>query len=324
MLFIGPMTKNVVDVAIEYSSLHPDVKLTFIPSRRQIEHTGGYVNNWKTREFCQYVKSQNSSIQIERDHGGPGQGLTDDDGVMSIIEDSKYMDIIHIDPWKKYPDLSDGIRWTVALLHMCDVLNPKLQYEIGTEESIRKFTVHELEQFILGVKNAVSAHLFKKIKFVVIQCGTSLKEGVNTGNFDVEKLKSMLELVRKYNVSEKEHNGDWVPKHTKIDKYRIGLRHVNVAPELGETESRVILQHLKSYPEDYNTFFNICLTSEKWKKWVSDDFEPNENKDMLILICGHYVLSHPDVVSIVNKHALTVKIREALFSKLDDLDVYRN
>ena len=48
-LFVGPMSKNVVDAAIELSKLGKFLGL--IPSRRQIENTGGYVNNWTTEEF---------------------------------------------------------------------------------------------------------------------------------------------------------------------------------------------------------------------------------------------------------------------------------
>ena len=48
--FLGPMSKNVVDVVLEIAT-GSDKEWTFIPSRRQIECTGGYVNNWTTRDF---------------------------------------------------------------------------------------------------------------------------------------------------------------------------------------------------------------------------------------------------------------------------------
>jgi len=56
-IFLGPMSKNIVDTVIEYSN---SVKLpfTFIPSRRQVEYNGGYVNNWTTKEFVNYVKKK--------------------------------------------------------------------------------------------------------------------------------------------------------------------------------------------------------------------------------------------------------------------------
>jgi len=48
--FIGPMSKNVVDSIIEF-----DGDFGFIPSRRQVDYNGGYVNNWSTGEFAKYV-----------------------------------------------------------------------------------------------------------------------------------------------------------------------------------------------------------------------------------------------------------------------------
>ena len=81
--FIGPMTKNVVDAILEFSEETENV-IGFIPSRRQVEYDGGYVNNWTTKEFSEYV---NGRLPIKRDHSGPGQGYTDDDGFGDTIID---------------------------------------------------------------------------------------------------------------------------------------------------------------------------------------------------------------------------------------------
>ena len=86
------MSKNVVDLVIEFNG-----DFGFIPSRRQVDYQGGYVNNWTTGEFSTYV---NGRVPIERDHG-EGQGFKDDDGFESFLHDLTYFDIIHMDPWKK-------------------------------------------------------------------------------------------------------------------------------------------------------------------------------------------------------------------------------
>ena len=70
--FIGPMSKNIVDSIIEF-----DGNFGFIPSRRQVDYNGGYVNNWSTGEFTKYVDGR---VPIERAHAGAGQGYIDDDG----------------------------------------------------------------------------------------------------------------------------------------------------------------------------------------------------------------------------------------------------
>ena len=104
--YIGPMSKNVVDSVIEF-----DGQIGFIPSRRQVDYRGGYVNNWTTGEFATYVDGR---VPIQRDHGGAGQGYKDDDGYESFLHDSIYFDIIHVDPWKKYQEFDDGLEETLS------------------------------------------------------------------------------------------------------------------------------------------------------------------------------------------------------------------
>ena len=74
--FIGPMSKEVVDVILE----HDENIFAFIPSRRQVEFSGGYVNSWTTETFSQYVKSIKHNFLICRDHAGGNQGAISDNG----------------------------------------------------------------------------------------------------------------------------------------------------------------------------------------------------------------------------------------------------
>ena len=201
--FIGPMSKNVVDTIIKFVN-NNKIDIVFIPSRRQIEYNGGYVNNWNTKDFIKYVKEKNSNILIERDHSGPSQGSIEDDGYESLKNDAKYFDIIHIDPWKKYPNFDDGLKWTINMINYCYNLNKNLYYEISTEEGIRKFEVEELEKLILALKNELSSEVYSRIKYLVIQCGTKLSEKQNIGYFDEQKLYNMIALADKYNFIAKE------------------------------------------------------------------------------------------------------------------------
>ena len=315
--FLGPMSKNIVDVVIDYSLKHPWQKICFIPSRRQVDFTGGYVNGWTTGEFVNYVKQRNPLIQVERDHGGPGQGLYDDDGYESLAEDSKYMDIIHIDPWKKYSDLEQGIDWTVKMIQFCVERNSKLEFEIATEEAIRSFTTRDLEYMITSVKARLSEEVFKKIKYLVIQCGTSLSEMKNTGTFDKERLIEMVTLAKKYGLEPKEHNGDWVSKEMVEVKKQCDLNYINVAPELAGIESSVILEEIKNSKEDYDKIYSLCYTSGKWKKWISEGFNHEVNKDLLILMTLHYLYSSEDFLTVKSKYNdIDQKIHTVLYSKL--------
>ena len=300
-LCLGPMSKNIVDAIIEYSNEN-NLDITLIPSRRQIEYNGGYVNNWTTETFTKYIKSKSNLITIQRDHGGPGQGLNDDDGYESLKYDCKYFDSIHIDPWKKYTKFEDGVKWTVDLLNFCYNINPDLYFEVGTEESIRKFSQTDLENLLKDLKSNLKEEIYDKILFCVIQSGTSLKNGINTGIYDETKLKDMNFLIKKYNKYSKEHNGDYMDKNIMLNRFNNNLEALNIAPELGYIETTIILNDLKNNKlyDKIELFFKICLESGKWKKWVNEDFNPYENKEKLIEICGHYVFSHPEFKNIKN------------------------
>jgi hypothetical protein len=299
--YIGPVTKNTIDTVVQYS-LEYDNEFVFIPSRRQIEYNGGYVNGFTTKDFTEYIKSRNNKILIERDHGGPGQGKIDDDGLESLKEDCKYLDIIHIDPWKKYPAFEDAVEWTLKLINYCYSLNNRIIYEIGTEEGIRPINSEELDRFVKQVKYNLLPVIFSKIKFLVIQCGTNLLEQSNIGTYDSEKLKRMIEVCKKYNLIAKEHNGDWISSNIVKNKEKSGLTCINIAPEFGEIESSVLITNFKENPEDLERFFKICYESNTWRKWVSPDFDPFTNKEKLIKICGHYNITNPNFLDIKSKY----------------------
>ena len=313
------MSKNVVDNVIKFVN-ETNEEITFIPSRRQIDFDGGYVNNWTTADFVSYVKGKNANIKIERDHSGNSQGTYDDDGYLSLEHDCKYMDYIHIDPFKKYQDFNEGLNETIKMIEFCHSLNENIEFEIATEEAIRKFELDELETFVRELKNRLNLSAFSKIKYLVVQAGTALKEKSNIGVFDEEKLKNMVQIAKKYNLISKEHNGDWVDNKTILNKYKCGLECINIAPEFGEIETSIYLNYFKENGL-FEDFYDICLKSNKWKKWVSNSFNPDENKEKLILICGHYTFSYPSFIKLKEKININIDelISNAIISKLNDL-----
>ena len=183
--FIGPMSKNIVDAILEYIN-DTGNQIGFIPSRRQVEFDGGYVNNWTTQQFNKYV---NGRAFIKRDHSGPGQGYTNDDGFTSLEEDCKNLNAIHIDPWKLYPNYDEGLNWTASMIKFCYKINNQIEFEVGTEESIRKFNSDELENLVTDLSEILDKKIFNRIKYLVIQSGTSLKGVNNTGDYDKTRLK---------------------------------------------------------------------------------------------------------------------------------------
>jgi len=307
--YIGPMSKNIVDSIIEFTE-DTGNKIGFIPSRRQVDYNGGYVNNWTTEEFAEYV---NGRVLIERDHGGAGQGYKDDDGYASFKCDAKNFDIIHIDPWKKYSNFWDGVFETTENIQSIYQINPKILFEVGTEEIIRKFTPDELNVLL---RTLSEFDFFDNVKYAVVQSGVDIDLGkrINTGKFDKARLSEFIDVCRYWGKLSKEHNGDYLTSQDIKDKFNIGLDSINIAPEFGQLETLCYLDEMGDDIEDY---YDICYKSKRWEKWVDKDFIPKENKKELIKICGHYVLSDENFNRI--KLNIDDKIKEIVKNKLKDL-----
>ena len=320
--FIGPMSKNVVDTIVEFCN-ETNNSIGLIPSRRQVEWDGGYVNNWTTKEFTEYVKSKTDKILVVRDHSGPGQGQSDDDGYQSLSEDCKHLDLIYIDPWKKYPAFNLGLKETIRMIEYCYDLNPNIQYEVGTEEAIRRFEPYELDNLVHELKSRLNPEIYNQIKYLVIQSGTSLKGTNQTGNYDSNRLKEMIDICKYHNLISKEHNGDYISVSIMKEKFNLGLDSINIAPEFGLIET---LTYLREIEESWDfkmvdDFWRICFESKKWEKWVNKDFNPHIQKRDLIKICGHYVLSYPEFIkNIKNKFPnIDQKIKTNIKNKLKEL-----
>ncbi len=283
-LYIGPMSKNIVDAAIEVSNIG------FCASRRQIEYDGGYVNNWTTESFSNYVWDASLDILVCRDHGGPGQGVSEDDGLESFRYDVKFMDIVHIDPWKNFKYLEKAVSKTADYIEFCNNIHNNCVFEVGTEEAVRKITPEGLYIFLRELELRLGSVLFSKILYAVIQSGTSLEEDRNTGVYDKERLVNMIDVCNEFSVLAKEHNGDYLHEDVIKEKFGLGLNAINIAPEFGVIETMCILDRV-SDDKVFDKIYKLCYESGKWQKWVGTDFDPSSDKRQLIKICGHYIFA---------------------------------
>ena len=59
----------------------------------------------------------------------------------------------------------------------------------------------------------------------------------------------------------------------------------------------------------------------RWEKWVDRHFDPIKDKERLINICGHYVLSHPDFLNNIKSQfeGIDSEIKHNIKSKLEGL-----
>ena len=311
--FIGPMSSQIVDCIL---SQDPQ-KFGLIPSRRQIDYNFGYVNNWNSESFSQYVRKANPNFVICRDHGGASQGNSHDDGLESFAADCNFFDMIHIDPWNFTKNLDEAITLTCDYIRFCNSLNENTVFEIATEESIFYFDNEILKYFIDKVYNNLG-NLFNKITHIVIQSGTKLKENNQIGKYSSERLIDQLSIVKKFDKLSKEHNGDYMSVDLIREKFNLGLDSINIAPEFGYLQTCAILENLDE--EKIELFYNLCYKFGKWQKWVDADFVPEKNKQDLIKISGHYVYSHPEYLLNIYDEKYLPCINEKINKKLGELN----
>jgi len=299
-LFIGPMTKNVVDAFLENGF---NQKVGLIPSRRQIDSSPpGYVNNWTTSEFLEYTSAE-GTVRC-RDHAGPLQGLFEDDGYQSLESDLNgkfHFEIIHIDPWKKEKEIDSVADLTARIIDYCYHLNNRVLFEIGTEQGIRPYTIEEFEKFLTAVQKQIGPK-FNNVIYGVIQGGTLLNDTHNAGLLNEEKCHQMINICKKFGLLSKEHNGDYLSEDAIMKRFALGLHAINIAPEFGNLETNTILEHINE--EGFEKFFHLCLESKKWVKWLPKDFEVKSNQDKrkLIEVSGHYVISSNEFRSIKDRY----------------------
>ena len=161
-LFVGPMSKEIVETVCELSN--QGILVGLIPSRRQVTYDGGYVNNWNTDEFVKFVRSKTKATLIVRDHGGPLQGKTPDDGLCEYASDLRSgFNVIHIDPWKSVTSFDEGIEKTLEQILFCLNIDKNVVFEVGTEEAIRRFEPEELDMLLNDLHIRLEDKIFNQI-----------------------------------------------------------------------------------------------------------------------------------------------------------------
>lgn len=287
--YIGPMSQNVVDCVIKHGQKH---SIGLIPSRRQVDFSGGYVNNWNTETFSNYVKRKNSSVLLCRDHGGAEQGKVSDDGKESFETDAQYLDLIHIDPFRVCETIYQAAEKTADVIERLFEINPNVMYEVGTEEAIFKYEPEHLNWMLGYLKIRLRVEQFNQIKYAVVQSGTrlDLATRTNTGNYNNTRLENFIEVVKSFDLMSKEHNGDYLTDSFDVEvRFASGLDAINIAPEYGQIESEFYLEMCKKDSALFEQLYEICYNSGKWKKWIPD--VSRVSKSQIIMTCCHYILS---------------------------------
>jgi len=350
LLCSGPMSKNCVDASIELSKEF-NIPQILIASRRQIDSKdfgGGYVENWTTEEFANYIKKQNASkVFIARDHGGPyqsnlekEQNMNEQDAMQSAKKSFETdilagFDFLHLDP--SIPIQNEDLTVDKILDRLFELYgytyeftkkhNKTIQFELGTEEQdgygqdLEKFEYFLNKTMQFCEKNDIS-----KPTFVVSQTGTKVMETKNIGIFkdsidkqsdlSLEHLKKTIEICNKYDLMLKEHNTDYLSNEALSLRPILGIHASNVAPEFGVVETKGLLYLLNTfgYKEEFDLFIQTAIESKKWVKWML----PNSNATEIdkAIICGHYIFANEDIKD------MKQKVSKELLNKNIVLDDY--
>jgi tagatose-1,6-bisphosphate aldolase non-catalytic subunit AgaZ/GatZ len=329
LLGVGPMSVNCVDAAIELSNEH-DVPILLIASRRQIdseEFGGGYVNNWTTQQFADYVidRDKKGRILLARDHGGPWQNTKEKDdklGLRRAMDSAKAsykadlqagFQVLHIDPSVDIhgqPDVDEVLARVFELYEYCwsqaQALGQEVIFEIGTEEqSGSTNSQEELVYTLNAVQHFCKKNHLPQPSFVVIQAGTRVMERRNVGSFDSPirvaeelpaeiQLPKMIEICNAHGIFMKEHNTDYVSDEALAWHPRLGIHAANVAPEFGVAESTALVSVLEDngLESEASQFLDLAYRSRKWDKWMLDDTTATDRDRALI--AGHYVFAKPE------------------------------
>ena len=298
--YIGPMSQNVVDCVIKHGQKH---SIGLIPSRRQVDFSGGYVNGWNTETFSFYVKKKNSSVLLCRDHGGAEQGQVSDDGNKSFETDAEYFDLIHIDPFRVSETIYQAAEKTADIIENLFKINLNVMYEVGTEEAIFKYEPEHLKWMLEYLRIRLRVEQFNQIKYAVVQSGTrlDLATRTNTGNYNNNRLEKFIEVVKSFDLMSKEHNGDYLTDSFDVEvRFASGLDAINIAPEYGQIESKFYLEMSKKDSALFEQLYEICYNSGKWKKWIPD--VSRVSKSQIIMTCCHYILSDKSFIDNIKSH----------------------
>ena len=342
LLGVGPISKNCIDATIELANEYC-TPLMLIASRRQIDSEqfgGGYVENWTTEQFADYViyKDTQKNIILARDHGGPWQNeleisnkLNLNDAMQSAKESYRAdidagFQMLHIDPSVDIhanPNIDQVLERVYELYEFCWTYSQQKKqdviFEIGTEEQKgSNNTQEELEYTLECMRKFCKSNKLPYPSFIVIQAGTRVMEMRNVGSFDSPirvanelppeiQIPKMISICNHYRIFMKEHNADYLSTDSLKWQPRLGIHAANIAPEFGVAESKAFIDLMENSNQNIllEEFLRISYDSKKWEKWMIKATSASD-KDRAI-ISGHYIFSTAECLELKNQARFHIK-----------------
>ncbi|NCN07258.1 hypothetical protein GW933_01050 [Candidatus Falkowbacteria bacterium] len=320
-LGFGPMSSESIEAVYRYSNYNRR-RLMLIASKNQIDHSGGYVNNWTTDQYAAYISKMKelypqAEVLVCRDHCGPGFNGNDDlsDVYKTIDADIKNnFDLIHIDFCHIKGDKDHQLSESKKVIEYCKKLNPKIKLEVGTDENLGiNYSINNLDEIEKEVDYFTE---FCQPDFFVVQTGTLIKEVNQVGNFNQEFITDASKILQNRNIKLKEHNADYLSED-EINK-RIGIvGAMNIAPQLGVVQTMTVLNKCLIYGIDFTDYANEVYNGKKWSKWLNTNTP--ENKFLCIAIAGHYHFASSTYQRLIEQLNKQEDIVETIINNLTEI-----
>lgn len=317
-LGIGPMSSEIIEAVFRYSN-YMRKSLMLIASKNQIDHSGGYVNKWTTKEYADFIKQMkekypHSDIKVCRDHCGPGfNGNHDIQDVYKTIKSDveNEFDLIHIDFCHMKGERDHVLQEAKKAIEYCLSLNPKIMLEIGTDENMATnysaVNLKEIENEINFFKS------FCNPEFFVVQTGSLVKEIEQVGNFNKDFVKEISDKLQQNGLKLKEHNADYLTKEEISERKGI-VGAMNIAPQLGVVQTKTVLERCLMYGVKFNDFIEEVYNGGKWKKWMHSNSA--DNKLLCVIIAGHYHFSSDAYKKIILELSKCEDIHETIINNI--------
>lgn len=247
-LCVGAVSQRVVEEAAKLQ-VHQ-----VVASRRQVDVGGGYTGYDQTTLVDTVKRLSEGNTKVVRDHGGPLQGGTDDDGRASLDADVQAgFDGLHLDVCQLPYD-----RQVTELLELLETYgNLGLTIEIGGEHDTQ-----EHNALLLGAALAFGV----EIDYAVVGFGSRVWADRQYGA-PTYAGKLMLTSARAnaLGVKTKIHNVDWVGG--RVANYAGTVDAYNIAPEFGAVEIDALLTVLNS--DVAYGLLEFAHKSKLWTRWFN-------------------------------------------------------
>jgi hypothetical protein len=321
MLAVGPMSSETIEAVYKYSHTNKQ-PLMLIASKNQIDYSGGYVNNWTTKEYMQHVSMYRgiypeSQVKICRDHCGPGfNGSYDLSDVYQTIQSDieNGFDLIHIDFCHFRGSKKEIIKETIYAIQYAQKLKPDIELEIGTDE------IGQISN-LNNIKKEIEIFLeYCRPVYYVVNTGSLIKEDRQVGCFNSDIAAKACQLLKKYDVQLKEHNADYLGQE-EILRRKNCISAMNIAPQMGVVQTKKILSCAEAHGIPAGEFLDASYASNKWTKWIYDS-NPAD-KLHLGMVAGHYNYMSYEYAKLYNALGEFTDIHDLIIESLMEvIDLY--